>query len=408
MNHQKRRQTLLNQLENNAVVIISTNPAQLRSGDVYFPFRANSDFYYLTGFQEPEAVAVFSRKHYAIFLRPREETREVWEGRCLGVEDAPKGLQADKAYPINQLSEQLRQLVTENTPVYFDPKICQSDKAIADILSVHQIQSAAPLLHEMRLIKDSDEIQYMQKSADIAAQAHTLAMQTVKAGMFEYEVQSVFSGYFAKHCVQNAYMPIIAGGKNACILHYTDNNKILRRGDLLLIDAGCEVACYASDITRTFPVSGKFSTAQRQIYQIVLDAQRAAIGCIKPGVKINQPHEIAKKIITKGLQDLGILTDAKSLKNFFMHRTGHWLGLDVHDVGEYKQQQEYRTFVAGMITTVEPGIYIRRDDKINPIYHNIGVRIEDDILVTEIGHKTLTSAAARNIDDIESIMKEII
>jgi Xaa-Pro aminopeptidase len=258
----------------------------------------------------------------------------------------------------------------------------------------------------MRLIKDKAEISSMQKSANISIIAHQQAMQQIKPGMFEYELQSIFDSHFTKNNAQHAYTPIVAGGKNACILHYIKNNKILNNGDLVLIDAGCEFEYYASDITRTFPVNGRFSVAQKQIYQLVLNAQLAAIECIKPDISINKPHQIASNIIKNGLISLGLLAENEALSKFYMHGTSHWLGIDVHDVGAYKINQQYRTFKKGMVVTVEPGIYINKNDKINPIYHNIGIRIEDDILVTATGNTVLTKNLAKTINEIEALMNQ--
>ncbi len=405
MIHQKRRHTLLNQLDGNAIVVISTNPEQNRSGDVNYPFRAHSDFYYLTGFQEPEALAVFSKDNYTIFLRPKDKAREIWDGKRLGIDDAPNVLKSNHAFSIDLLKEKLPQIILNNQ-VYFDAKTCQLDNNIARLLSSHQLKSLIPTLHEMRLIKDTLEINTMQKAANISIKAHQLAMQAVQPNMFEFEVQSIFDGYFTKNNAQHAYTAIVAGGENACVLHYIENNKKLNKGDLVLIDAGAEVDCYASDITRTFPVSGQFSRAQKQIYQIVLDAQINAINVIKPGVKINKPHKVATNTIEQDLINLGILKTGDDLSQFYMHGTGHWLGLDVHDAGQYKKNANHRKFVAGMITTVEPGIYIHKDDKINPIYHNIGIRIEDDVLVTTSGNTVLTKSLAKEINDIESLMSQ--
>ena len=246
----------------------------------------------------------------------------------------------------------------------------------------------------------------MQRAANVSMVAHVLAMKNASPNMFEYELQSIFDAHFVKNNAVHAYTPIVAGGKNACILHYIENNKPLKDGDLVLIDAGCEFENYASDITRTFPVNGRFSTAQKQIYQIVLDAQLAAIDSIKPGVSVHKPHEIASNIIRKGLESLGLLALDEPLSNFYMHGTGHWLGMDVHDVGKYQQDQQHRKFEEGMVITVEPGIYIRKSDKINPIYHNIGIRIEDDVWVTNAGNTVLTEQLAKTIDEIETLMNE--
>jgi len=406
MIHQNRRKELLSQLDDNCIIVISTNPEQFRNGDVDFPFRPQSDFFYLTGFQEPESVAVISRDTYTLFLRAKDKTREIWDGERLGLEQAPSILKLNQALDINQLEKELIQLIGTDSNVYFDAKPCEFDTKLSKLLSNYNTKSLQNPLHEMRLIKDEAEISNMQRAADISCDAHKHAMQQVTPGMFEYELQSVFDTHFVKNNTQHAYTPIVAGGENACILHYIKNNKTLNNGDLVLIDAGCEFGYYASDITRTFPINGCFSKAQKQIYQIVLNAQMAAIDSIKPGVNIHEPHKIASSIIQKGLEDLGLLTPGESFSKFYMHGTGHWLGMDVHDVGKYQKNKQHRVFEKGMVTTVEPGIYIRSDDKIDPVYHNIGIRIEDDILLTDSGNIVLTQKLAKTINDIETLMSQ--
>lgn len=406
MIHQNRRKELLSQIDDNAVIVISTNPEQFRNGDVTFPFRPNSDFFYLTGFKEPQAVAVISRSTYTMFLRDKDPDREIWDGERLGLADAPETLKLEKALNINLLKDHLSQLITAENVVYFDEKPCDLDRTLSSLLSSYTLKSLQDPLHEMRLIKDEFEISIMQRAANVSMVAHVLAMKNASPNMFEYELQSIFDAHFVKNNAVHAYTPIVAGGKNACILHYIENNKPLKDGDLVLIDAGCEFENYASDITRTFPVNGRFSTAQKQIYQIVLDAQLAAIDSIKPGVSVHKPHEIASNIIRKGLESLGLLALDEPLSNFYMHGTGHWLGMDVHDVGKYQQDQQHRKFEEGMVITVEPGIYIRKSDKINPIYHNIGIRIEDDVWVTNAGNTVLTEQLAKTIDEIETLMNE--
>ncbi len=406
MIHQNRRKELLSQIDDNAVIVISTNPEQFRNGDVTFPFRPNSDFFYLTGFKEPQAVAVISRSTYTMFLRDKDPDREIWDGERLGLADAPETLKLEKALNINLLKDHLSQLITAENVVYFDEKPCDLDRTLSSLLSSYTLKSLQDPLHEMRLIKDEFEISTMQRAANVSMVAHVLAMKNASPNMFEYELQSIFDAHFVKNNAVHAYTPIVAGGKNACILHYIENNKPLKDGDLVLIDAGCEFENYASDITRTFPVNGRFSTAQKQIYQIVLDAQLAAIDSIKPGVSVHKPHEIASNIIRKGLESLGLLALDEPLSNFYMHGTGHWLGMDVHDVGKYQQDQQHRKFEEGMVITVEPGIYIRKSDKINPIYHNIGIRIEDDVWVTNAGNTVLTEQLAKTIDEIETLMNE--
>ena len=402
MIHQKRRQELLSRLEHNALVIVCTNAELQRNADVTFPFRPDSSFWYLTGFTEPDAIAVFSKNNYSIFVRPKDKTKEIWNGKRLGAEAAPEILLANNAYSIEQFSEQLDTLIDDDTVLYYDNTSTNSlheDIAIAD-----GIKPLLPHLAEMRLFKDLVEIDNMQTSADLAVDAHTQAMRNVKPGMFEYEIAALFDGEFKRNNSAHAYTPIVAGGSNACVLHYIENNAVLKDGDLLLIDAGCETEGYASDITRTFPINGRFSEAQKQIYSIVLDAQKGAINCLKPGEKVNKAHDTACHIISNGLKNLGIISEDLPLNEFYMHNTGHWLGLDVHDCGQYKLNDEHRHFESGMVMTVEPGIYIRKNDKIDPMYWNIGIRIEDDVLITESGNKVLTQSLVKEIDDIERLM----
>ncbi|KAA0449515.1 MAG: M24 family metallopeptidase [Candidatus Thioglobus sp.] len=407
MNHQRRQKKILAQLGDGYLAIIATNSEQLRNGDVFYPFRAHSDFWYLTGFSEPQAVAVFSEGKYIIFLREKDAKTEIWNGKCLGVDAASKVLGADLAYPISALKTQLPQLIKAAKNIYYDFKPCPLDDEIMHCLALTKTHSFAKYLHEMRLIKDDSEIASMQKAADISVAAHQLAIEQTKPDLFEYEIGAIFDANFRKHNATHAYEPIVAGGKNACVLHYIKNDKRLNAGELLLIDAGCEVDGYAADISRTFPINGKFSPAQRQIYQLVLDAQLAAIAAIKPSAPITAPHKIAKQVLKQGLIDLEILPTDGDLTQFYMHGTGHWLGLDVHDVGNYQQNNQDRKYKIGMVTTVEPGIYIRASDKINPIYWNIGIRIEDDVLVTKNGNRVLTVALAKEIEQIEALMQKL-
>ena len=408
MIHQKRRQELLSRLSDNAVVIVSSNSEQKRNSDVNYPFRPDSSFWYLTGFTEPDAIAVFSKKNYSIFLRPKDKTKEIWNGKCLGVKAAPKVLLADNAYPIDDFLKTIHKLINKKNPVYFDNS--STNKLNENITSIiaNVAESLNPVISEMRLIKDPTEIQNMQTAANLAAKAHMTAMTKVSPGLYEYHVAAEIDAEFRTGNSDHAYPPIVASGKNSCILHYTENNKILNDGDLLLIDAGCESLGYASDITRTFPINGRFNKAQKQIYQIVLSAQKSAIASIKPGEKVNTPHEIACDIISRELIKLGIMKELNNLSEFYMHKTGHWLGLDVHDVGEYEIDNDFRDFEEGMVTTVEPGIYIRKNDKIDPKYWNIGIRIEDDVLVTKDGNHVLSKSAVKEVKDIEYLMSQNI
>jgi len=408
MIHQKRRQELLSRLSDNAVVIVSSNSEQKRNSDVNYPFRPDSSFWYLTDFTEPDAIAVFSKKNYSIFLRPKDKTKEIWNGKRLGVKSATQVLLADNAYSIDDFLKTIHKLIDKDNLVYFDN--FSTNKLNANITSILEnvTKSLNPAISEMRLIKDPTEIQNMQTAANLTAKAHMTAMTKVSPGLYEYHVAAEIDAEFRIGNSDHAYPPIVASGKNSCILHYTENNKILNDGDLLLIDAGCESLGYASDITRTFPINGRFSKAQKQIYQIVLSAQKSAIASIKPGEKVNTPHEIACDIISRELTKLGIMKELNNLSEFYMHKTGHWLGLDVHDVGEYEIDNNFRDFEEGMVTTVEPGIYIRKNDKIEPKYWNIGIRIEDDILVTKDGNHVLSKSAVKEVKDIEYLMRQNI
>ena len=413
MIHQKRREELLSMLGDDAVVIVSTNREQKRNSDVTYPFRPDSNFWYLTGFTEPDAVAVFSKESYVIFLRPKDETKEIWNGIRLGIDLAPETLLVDLAYDIDTFFDNIDSFTEKGTALYFDAPGSSGwkDHSSTNIyndriysLFESRLKPLNPFISEMRLIKDKEEVKNMQDAADLASEAHMSAMRATSPGLYEHNIASVFDSQFTNGNSEHSYPPIVASGENACILHYNENNQKLKNGDLLLIDAGCEINGYASDITRTFPVNGKFSEAQREIYGIVLSAQKSAIHTIKPGVSCNKPHETACQIITDGLIKLGIMKSPEDLTKFYMHNTGHWLGLDVHDVGSKLVNEEFREFKSGMVTTVEPGIYIRRDDKIDPKYWDIGVRIEDDVLVTASGNHVLSKKAVKDIDEIEQLM----
>ena len=415
MIHQNRRKELLSKLDDNAVVIVSTNSEQKRNSDVNYPFRPDSSFWYLTGFIEPDAIAVFSKNNYTIFLKPKDITKEIWNGLRLGVEMAPKTLLANNAYDIDTFLDKIESLLTSRSSLYFDAPGNSGWKDVSSTNKLNQsialkfrnrTQLLDPYLSEMRLIKDSTEIQHMQTAADLASKAHMQAMIRTRPGLYEYHITAEFDTLFRKEDSEHSYPPIVAGGENACILHYNENNKLLNDGELLLIDAGCEILGYASDITRTFPINGKFSEPQKEIYEIVLKAQKSAIASIVPGEAVNKPHEVACDVITQGLIKLGIMDDASSLRDFYMHGTGHWLGLDVHDVGTKEIDNTIRKFKVGMVTTVEPGIYIRKSDKVDPKYWNIGIRIEDDVLVTEDGHHILSKAAIKELEDIEQLMSQ--
>lgn len=428
---QKRRRDLMQQM-GSGVAILPTSPIRNRNRDVDFPFRPDSDFYYLTHFPEPEAVAVLvpGRPHgeYILFCREKNPEKEIWEGRRAGLEGAQEMYGADDAFPLDDIDDILPGLLENREKVFcsmgrnpeFDAQLMNwvnevRAKARNGVHAPGEFVDLDHMLHELRLFKRPEEIRLMKKAAKISARAHRRAMQICRPGMMEYEIEAEFLYEFKKGGSPfPAYPPIVGGGANGCILHYTENNCELRDGDLLLIDAGAEMDSYAADITRTFPVNGKFSAEQRAIYDIVLAAQLAAIDAVKPGKHWNEPHDIAVRILIEGLVDLGLLKgnidglmENGEYKRFYMHRTGHWLGMDVHDVGDYKVHDAWRLLEPGMVLTVEPGLYIAGGNKdIKPRWWNIGVRIEDDVLVTRDAHEVLSSDAPKGVDEIETLMRQ--
>ncbi len=426
-----RRRRGVMQLMGDGIAIIPTNNEQHRNGDAYFRFRPDSDFHYLTNFNEPEAVAVLipnrEEGEYILFCRDRDPLREQWDGKRVGVENAVKEYDADEAYSIDQLEEVLPKLLENKSKVFtltgrhpdFDMSIIEwineiKSRARSGVHAPTETADLAYILHELRLIKLSDEIKVMRKAAKLSALAHKNAMQASKPGMWEYEFQAVIeSTFLAGGSPAPAYNSIVASGANACILHYIENNQQTNDGDLMLIDAGAEMDCYASDITRTFPINGKFNPAQRALYELVLKAQLAAIEQVKPGKLWTDYHDAAVDVLVEGLVELGLIKETKeeSLKSksytrFYMHRTGHWLGMDVHDVGDYKVEDEWRVLEPGMALTVEPGLYIPADDDIEPRWHLIGIRIEDDVVVTKDGNEVLSSGVPKDPDEIERLMQE--
>jgi len=426
----RRRKRLMDMMGDDSVAIIPTAPVRIRNRDVEFPFRPESDFYYLTGFPEPEAVAVLipgrPQGEYLLFCRERDPKLERWDGARAGLEGACSVYGADDAFPIGDMNDIIAGLLENKERLYynigndtaFDQRISGWVNAVRDRVrsGVHapdEIISPNHFLHEMRLYKSRNEIKIMKKAARISAGAHKRAMQVCRPGMMEYQLEAELNYEFmAQGARFPAYPAIVGGGRNACILHYTENSGVLRDGDLLLIDAGAEYDSYASDISRTFPVNGKFSTAQRAVYEIVLEAQSAAIETIRPGTHWNEPHEAAIRVITKGLVDLGILKGSvkqlvsdSAYSPYYMHRTGHWLGMDVHDVGDYKIEGEWRTLEPGMVMTVEPGLYLSAETRgLARKWWNIGIRIEDDVLVTRNGYEVLSKDAPKSIDAIEELM----
>lgn len=413
----ERRTRVFTQMQPNSALLLFSEIEKRRNNDCTYPFRQDSYFWYLTGFNEPNAALLLLKTEQAekaiIFLRPRDPLLETWNGRRLGVERAPQQLNVNEAYSIEEFATVLPKILKNLNALYHVPEIhTWGDKLVTEsAVSFNEILDWRPMLSEMRLIKSPNEIRLMQQAGQITALGHIKAMQTTRPNRFEYEIESDILHEFNRHCARfPSYNSIVAGGSNACILHYTENDRPLNDGDLVLIDAGCEFAMYAGDITRTFPVNGKFSQPQREIYDLVLKAQKRAIELLVPGNSIKQANDEVVRIKTQGLVDLGILKgdvdtliEQQAYRQFYMHGLGHWLGLDVHDVGSYGQDKQ-RILEIGMVITVEPGIYIAEDADVPEQYKGIGVRIEDNLLMTEYGNKILTAAAPKEIADIENLM----
>ena len=427
--YQQRRARLLQQMQR-GIAIIPTAPEVLRNGDAHFPYRFDSHFHYLTGFEEPEAVLVVlagAKPQSILFCREKDMEREIWDGFRYGPDAARTLFGFDAAFPIAQLDDKLTELMG-NQPALFHPLGAHAvwdDRILAlrsrvqalarsGITAPNEIHDVRMLLDEMRLLKDSSELDTMRHAATISAAAQVRAMRATHPGKMEYEIEAELLHEFRRSGASGpAYTSIVAGGTNACVLHYISNNTMLKEGDLLLIDAACELDGYAADITRTFPVNGKFSAAQRDAYEIVLAAQMAAIDAARPGSHWNQPHDAALRVLVQGMIDLklcggsvdGVIASG-DFKRFYMHRTGHWLGMDVHDVGNYKLNTEWRDLLPGMALTVEPGLYIRPADNVPEALWNIGIRIEDDVVITEEGCEVLTHAVPKTVDAIEGLMKK--
>lgn len=426
----RRRKRLMDIMNIGSIAILPASQVRSRNSDVEYPYRQDSDFYYLSGFPEPEAVAVLipDRKHgeFILFCREKDPESEIWHGRRSGLEKAVEYYGADDAFPISDLDEILPGLIENKERVYYNMGIDHDfdvhvqewvnqvrGKARTGVTAPEEFISLGHALHELRLHKSRGEIKAMRRAAKISAKAHIIAMQKCKPGMKEYQIESELLHEFMKQgCRSSAYPSIVGGGANGCILHYTENSDPLNDGDLLLIDAGAEHDCYASDITRTFPINGQFSKEQEIAYEIVLAAQEAAIKKVQPGNHWNDPHTAAIREITIGLKEMGILKGRlptllkeEAYKPFYMHRTGHWLGMDVHDVGDYKVSGEWRLLEPGMVLTVEPGLYIAEHSRnVAKKWWNIGIRIEDDVLVTKTGHDILSKDAPKTVADIEAIM----
>ncbi|OBX06543.1 proline aminopeptidase P II [Gallibacterium salpingitidis] len=427
---QQRRAKVFAQLPTNSGLIVFSNLERQRTASSNYPFRQDNYFWYLTGFNEPDAILLLKKteqeQQTILFLRPSDPLMETWNGRRLGVEKAPTTLHLDQAIAIDEVRQQLPQLLNGLGTLYYAEEVQQwGDEIVHQTLSLMRTQQRqgvkAPttlvcwreLLDEMRLFKSENEIRLMQQAGQISALAHIRAMKQARPQRFEYELASEMLHEFNRFGARwESYPSIIASGENACILHYTENDRLMQDGDLVLIDAGCEFAMYAGDITRTFPVNGKFSPAQREIYQIVLEAEKRAIELLVNGNSIKQANDEVLKIKVAGLVRLGILSGdvdtliaEKAYTRFYMHSLGHWLGLDVHDVGAYGQDRT-RELQPGMVVTVEPGLYIPNAEDIPAAYRGIGVRIEDDLLITEYGNKVLTAAVPKEIDEIEALMAQ--
>ncbi len=424
----RRRGQLMRMMGSGGIAILPAAPVRKRSRDVEHRYRQDSDFYYLTGFAEPDAVAVLvpgrDKGEFLMFCRDRDANKERWDGWRAGPEGAIELFAADDAFPIEDIDDILPGIMEACSRVYYTMGLyAEFDTRMADWINslrsresrgVHTPQEFVALdhlLHDMRLYKSRKEIAAMRRAAKVAVRAHTRAMRVARPGLYEYQLEAEFMHEFRLHDACTSYSPIVGSGANACTLHYVENDAELKDGDLVLIDAGCELDYYASDITRTFPVNGRFSAEQRAVYEIVLEAQIAAIDNVRKQNHWNDPHDAAVKVITRGLKRLGLLKGTvpklirdRAYREFFMHRTGHWLGMDVHDVGDYKVGDEWRLLESGMVMTVEPGIYISGSRKIPARWRNIGIRIEDDVAVTSKDPDVLSKGLVKDPDDIEALM----
>jgi len=412
----RRRRQFMRMIGKDAVAILPAAPVRHRNRDIEYAYRQDSHFYYLTGFPEPDAVAVFvpGRAHaeYLLFVRERDAEREAWDGPRAGTEGAIARFGADDAFPIADIEDILPGLIELKSQIYYAMGMQREfdSHLLGWATRSHEFVALNHVLDDMRLYKSRAERQSLKRAALIAVGAHRRAMRYARPGRMEYEVMAEVVHEFRSHNAELSYLPIVAGGANSCVMHYRNNDQRLCEGDLLLLDAGCEHDYYASDITRTFPVGGRFSPAQRAVYEVVLAAQLAAIDKVRPGNHWNQPHEAAVRTITQGLKALGLLRGPaarlikeKAYEPFFNHRTGHWLGIDVHDVGDYRVGGEWRVLEPGMALTVEPGIYIKPSPRVPKEFWNIGIRIEDDVLVTRNGNEVLTAALEKTPEAIEQL-----
>jgi len=420
------------QLPAESAILVAAARMQPRNSDVEYPFRQNSDFYYLTGFDEPDAILLLlpgnEDGEYVLFCQDKDPLMEIWHGYRAGPDGCVRDYGADGAWPIERIDEQIIGLLDGRQRLYYsmgqDTELDSQIQLWLNVLrqggrrglqSPTSLQQLDPVLHEMRLFKSADELAVMREAGELSAQAHKDAMRVCQPGMFEYQLEATITHRFAmaghRQC---AYPSIVGGGDNACVLHYTENNQPLNDGDLVLIDAGVEQDYYAADITRTFPVNGRFSPEQKAIYELVLKAQQVCIEACQPGVPLNRIHDLSVDVLTEGLLELGILRgelqdliEVGACRDFYMHRIGHWLGMDVHDVGSTRINGDWRVLEPGMVMTIEPGLYIAPDcRKVDERWRGIGVRIEDNVLITEDGYEVLTASAPTTVADIEALMAE--
>ena len=427
--YRERREKLAQQM-GAGVAVIPTAAERLRNRDSHYPFRHDSYFYYLSGFPEPEAVLVMlvtDTVKTILFCREKNPEREIWDGHRYGPDGARETFGFDETYPIDQLNTMLPNLLADQPSLFFDlgAEPSWDTRVVGWLNSVRAearngvtapggIRDVRSLLDEMRLFKDAHELDIMRRAAQISGGAHRRAMQAAQPGRWEYEIEAELLHEFRRHGAQApAYTSIVAGGANACVLHYVSNNDQLKAGELLLIDAGCELDGYAADITRVFPVSGQFSAVQKDLYELVLAAQTAAMAKVKPGCHWNEPHEAALRVLVQGMIDFELcagsvdgVIESGDYKRFYMHKTGHWLGMDVHDAGEYKRGGDWRVLQTDMVLTVEPGFYVRPSDQVPERFWNIGIRIEDDVRVTDGACEVLTQAAPKTVQEIESAMAD--
>ena len=430
--YRERRERLLAQMPENSLMVLAAGDLKTRNNDAEYPFRQASNFYYLTGFNEPEALLVLHKggEHpVTLFCPPRDAAMEIWTGYRAGPEGCVELFGADQAFNLDEIDTRLPKMIDGISqllyPIARDSVLDQRIKGWLAVLG-RSVRAGAVLpetladsdrmLHQMRLFKGKEEIEVMQRAAEISAAAHVEAMKACKPGCYEYHLESTILAYCGSQGARfQAYTPIVAGGANACILHYIDNDKLINDGDLVLIDAGCELDNYASDITRTFPANGRFSAEQAALYDLTLKANEACIDAVKPGVCWDSLHDLSIRILTEGLVELGLLNgdpdeliESGAYKRFYMHRIGHWLGMDVHDVGDYRVDGQWRKLEPGIVTTIEPGIYIAPDDNsVEARWRGIGIRIEDDVLVTPEGNRVLTAAVPKRRDEIEALMSNV-